>query len=147
MPLDLKPELEELVRNISQRNTYYGNKIPDSIMKMFEIEIREDGGGILVPYWMGVLERGRGPRKGTRDHGLWKILYDWMQKKNMFRSITVKGKINEAKSLTWYINKYGNKHFRSKTFVDVYATERKKIIEKINKKYSLFIGKITMDVI
>jgi len=55
--------------------------------------------------------------------------------------------LNEAKSITWYINKYGNKHFRSKTFVDVYETARKEFIDRINSKYSLEISKITMEVI
>jgi len=145
--LDLKPELQELIDNIAKKNMYSGNKISDSIMKMFEIEVRDDGAGILVPYWLGVLQRGRGPRKSTKDSGLWRIIYKWMQRRNMFRSGTAKGKINEAKYVTWYINKYGNKQFRNKIFVDIYETERKKTIEKIDKKFSLIIGKITMEVI
>ena len=145
--IDLKPELQELIDNIAKKNMYSGNKISDSIMKMFEIEVRADGAGILVPYWLGVLQRGRGPRKSTKNYNLWQIIYKWMQRRNMFKSGTAKGKINEAKYVTWYINKYGNKQFRNKIFVDIYETERKKTIEKIDKKFSLIIGKITMDVL
>ena len=145
--IDLKPELQELINNIAKRNMYSGNKISDSIMKLFEIEVRDDGAGILVPYWISVLQRGRGPRRSTKSSGLVKIIYRWMQKRNMFKSSTAKGKLNEAKYLTWYINKYGNQQFRSKVFVDIYETERKKTIEKIDNKFSLIIGKITMDVI
>ena len=145
--IDLKPELQELIDNIAKRNMYSGNKISDSIMKLFEIEVRDTGAGILVPYWISVLQRGRGPRRSTKSSGLVKIIYRWMQKHNMFRSGTVKGKLNEAKAMTWYINKYGNQQFRSKVFVDIYETERKKTIEKIDNKFSLIIGKITMDVI
>ena len=145
--IDLKPELQELINNIAKRNMYSGNKISDSIMKLFEIEVRDTGAGILVPYWISVLQRGRGPRRSTKSSGLVKIIYRWMQKRNMFKSNTAKGKLNEAKYLTWYINKYGNQQFRSKTFVDIYETERKKTIEKIDNKFSLIIGKITMDVI
>jgi len=145
--LDLKPELQELIDNIAKKNMYSGNKISDSIMKMFEIEVRDDGAGILVPYWLGVLQRGRGPRKSTKDSGLWRIIYKWMQRRNMFRSGTAKGKINEAKYVTWYINKYGNKQFRNKIFVDIYETERKKTIEKIDKKFGSAIDKITMEVL
>lgn len=65
----------------------------------------------------------------------------------MFKSGTAKGKVNEAKSVTWYLNKYGNKQFRNKVFIDIYESERKKTIEKINQKFSLEIDKITMDVI
>ncbi len=145
--IDLKPELEEMIKLISQKNNYYGNKISDSIMKMFSIEITELHDGILVPYWLGVLERGRGPRKSNIDSGLYKKIYRWMEKRNMFRSVTAKGKLREAKFITWHINKYGNQQFRNKTFIDVYTTVRKQIIEKINKKFGDKISKITMEVI
>jgi hypothetical protein len=46
-----------------------------------------------------------------------------------------------------YINKYGNQQFRNKVFVDVYQTVRKETIEKINKKFSDKISKITMEVL
>jgi hypothetical protein len=147
MLIDLKPELEKLIKNIAARNSYYGNKIPDSIMKLFQIEITENNSGILVPYWLPVVQKGRGPRKGTKDYGLVKIIYKWMEKRGMFKSSTPEGKMREAKGMTWYINKYGNQHFRSGTFVDVYETERKRTIEEIDKKYSFQIGKITVEIL
>lgn len=147
MTIDLKPELEELIRNISQKNLYYGNRIPESIMKQFEIEETERSAGILVPFWLPVTERGRGPRKNTKDHGLVFKIYDWMRRRNMFRAVTEAGKMREAKFVTWYINKYGNKQFRNKVFVDVYTTERQKTMEKIYAKYSIFIGKITTEIL
>lgn len=144
---DLKPELSDLIKNISEKNTYYGNKIPESIMKMFTIEETELHCGILVPYWLSVLEHGRGPRKSNVDWGLWKKIYRWMEKRNMFKSGTAKGKIREAKSVTWYINKYGNQQFRNETFIDVYTEARKQTIKKIDEKYSKEISKITMEVL
>lgn len=143
----MRPELEYMIKAISQKNSYSGNKISDSIMKMFSIEITELHDGILVPYWLGVLEKGRGPRKSTTDHQLYLKIYAWMSKRNMFKSSTQEGKIREAKSLTWYINKYGNKHFRTKVYIDVYNSVRKSTIEKINAKFSQHINKITMDII
>ena len=143
----IEPDMIELVDNISKKNMYYGNKIPDSIMRLFVVEVRQDGAGVIVPYWIGALQRGRGPRKGTKDHGLVKKIYRWMESRNMFRSTTAKGKMNEAKSMTWYINKYGNKHFRSQLFVDIYETERKKTIAKIDEKVNSELTKITMEVI
>ena len=145
--IDLKPELTEMVKLIGNRNSYSGNKISDSIMKLFEIEITELHDGILVPYWLGVLEHGRGPRKSNVDTGLAKKIYAWMEKHNMFKSGTNEGKVREAKSMTWYINKYGNKQFRSQTFIDVYTTVRTQTIEKIDKKFSQYIGNITMEVL
>jgi len=114
---------------------------------MFTIEERSDGAGIVVPYWIGVLQRGRGPRRSTKSAGLVKIIYKWMEKNGMFRSATAKGKMNEARFMTLYINKYGNKQFRSKTFVDIYESERKKTIDKIDLKIEKTISKITMQII
>jgi hypothetical protein len=145
--IDLKPELDEMVKLIGQRNSYSGNKISDSIMRMFTVEITELHDGILVPYWLSVLERGRGPRKSTKDSGLFKKIYRWMEKRNMFKSTTSKGKLSEAKYMTWYINKYGNQQFRNKTYIDIYNTVRKETIAKIDKKFGFAINKITMDVI
>ena len=144
---EIRPDLEEMIANISQRNTFYGNKIPESIMRQFEIEEKETSIGVLVPYWLPVVEHGRGPRRSTKDHGLIKIIYEWMRRRNMFQSMTDKGRMNEARFMTWYINKYGNKQFRSKVFKDVYTTERKKTIEKINKKFSFFIDRITTQIL
>ena len=144
---DLKPEMQELIQNISNKNMYSGNKIPDSVMRLFEIEETEHNIGILVPYWISVLQRGRGPRRSTKDSGLSKIIYRWMEKHNMFRSATPRGKMNEAKSLTWYINKYGNKHFRSGRFIDIYETARQVAVDKIMNRFSLEIGEITKQVI
>ena len=143
---DLRPELENMIKEISTKNTYSGNKISDSIMKMFEVEIKETSAGILVPFWLGVLQRGRGPRKSTTDHHLYKKIYKWMEKRGMFKSSTPEGKLREAKSMTYYINKYGNAQFRNKTFIDIYESVRKKTIENIEKKFSDQISKITMEV-
>jgi hypothetical protein len=145
--IDLKPELENMIKLIGQRNSYYGNKISPTIMAMFSIEITELHDGILVPYWLGVLEHGRGVRKSNTDSGLAKKIYAWMQKRNLFKSNTAKGKLNEAKSVTWYLNKYGNKQFRNKTFVDVYTTVRKETITAIDKKYGQAINTITYQVL
>ncbi len=144
---DLKPELNNLISEISKKNMYSGNKIPDSIMKLFEVEETDSSIGILVPFWLPVLQRGRGARKSNKSSGLVNRIFAWMQKRNMFKSKTQEGKMNEAKGLTWYINKYGNKQFRNKVFIDIYETERKKTIEEINSKFALSISKITMEVI
>lgn len=145
--IDLKPELEEMIKLIGQRNSFHGNRISPSIMAMISVEITELHDGVLAPYWLGVLEHGRGPRKSTTDTQLFKKIYAWMEKRNMFKSQTNEGKLSEAKGLTWYLNKYGNKHFRSKTFVDVYTSVRKETIEKINTKFSQHIDKITYDIL
>jgi hypothetical protein len=144
---DIKPELQEMIDKISRRSMYSGNKIPDSIMRLFEIIETDTNAGVLVPFWIPVLQKGRGPRKSTTDHKLYLKIYHWMAKKNMFVSKTEEGKISEAKSLTWYINKYGNKHFRDRRFVDIYQTAREETIKQIDTKVWWAIDKITMEVI
>jgi hypothetical protein len=54
---------------------------------------------------------------------------------------------NKENYITFYITKYGNQQFRNKVFVDVYNSERKKTIKKIEEKFSKEIDKITMDVL
>ena len=145
----IAPYLAELIKNISDKNMYSGNKIPSSVMAMFKLEIRENGAGILVPYWIGVLQKGRKPRRSTKSSGLAKKIFKWMSKRNMFKSTTLKGKRNEAKQLTWYINKHGNKQFNkgNPIFVDIYESERAKTIKKIDAEIGMTIGKITMEII
>jgi hypothetical protein len=70
-----------------------------------------------------------------------------MEKHNMFKSSEAEGKEREAKYVTYYINKYGNKQFRNHVFVDIFTEERRKTIEKINEKFEKEIHKITMQVI
>ena len=144
---DLKPELNEMVRRIGQRNTYHGNKISPSIMRMFETVEDDSHIGVLVPYWLSVLQEGRGPRKSSKDHKLVDKIYAWMSKRNMFRSQTPQGRRAEAKGMTWYINKYGNKQFRSKTFVDIYKSERERTIKQVDQKFLAMLSKITMEIL
>lgn len=144
---DIKPELNSLIQAIGTKSMFYGNKIPPSVLALFTIEETQNNAGILVPFWISTLQRGRGPRRSNKSSGLNKIIYKWMEKRGMFRSLTAKGKLNEARFLTLYINKYGNAHFRSKIFIDIWETEREKTIQEIDRKFSLMIGKITMDVI
>ena len=145
--MELEPIFREFIDRIRNATTYYGNRMPESVMRMVEIEIRSNGGGVLAPFWFGVFQRGRGKRKSNKDSGLWKRIFAWMARRNMFRSVTQKGRENEAKSMTWYINKYGNKQFRTQTFIDVYDSAREECIDKINQQYSLEIDKITKQIL
>ncbi len=145
--LDLKTPLDKMVKTIGQKNTYHGNRISDSIMRMIEVEMRISGAGVLAPYWLGVMERGRGPRKSAKDHNLAAKIFAWMRKRNMFRSRTPEGQLAEAKSMTWYINKYGNQHFRSKQFVDIYKSAREQCVMDVTEEYGREISKITQDIL
>jgi hypothetical protein len=144
---NLKPALHKLVDAIASTNTYSGRKVSHSIIKQLVIEERTDGAGVLAPYWLGVLEHGRGKRKSTTDSGLAAKIYSWMQRHNLFKSTTAAGKIAEAKGVTWYINKYGNKQFRTKAFVDVYSRARKACEAEVMRDYALAVGAITKDII
>jgi hypothetical protein len=147
--IDLKPELEQMIKSIGQRNSYSGNKISDSIMKMFTVEITDLHDGILVPYWLGVLERGRGPWLGKNiGNPLLRVkIYNWIIKHNLFNDKTDKERKGIAFVIARKINKLGNKQFRSNTFIDVYTSVRAQTIESINKKFSSQISKITMQIL
>lgn len=145
--MNLKPDLDKFVQTISTRNMYSGQPVSQSVLKMLEVEIRDNGGGVLAPYWFSVFERGRGVRRSTKDSELWKRIFTWMRRRNMFTSKTTAGQISEAKGLTWYINKYGNQHFRSKVFIDIYHTARKQTIAEIERKYALEINRITQQIL
>ena len=123
---DLKKILDDYATTIKA-------KMPDSVAKLIEVEVRTNGGGVLAPFWLPVLERGRAPRKKNIDHKLYYKIYAWMAKRNMFKSRTVQGKRAEAKALTWFINKYGTKLFRDKGFKEVYSKETVKVVEKLTE--------------
>ena len=139
-----------MLKSIEQILNEYTDTIrkamPASVAKLIEVEIRDNGAGVLAPFWLPVLERGRAPRKNSADHKLYTKIYDWMAKRNMFKSKTEKGRINEAKSLTWFINKYGTKMYRDGVFKDVYSRETEKAIEKIDKAIQLEAYKITREI-
>ena len=145
----IAPFLKELQDNISKKNTYYGNRISKSIMDLFEVEVRQDGAGLLVPYWLGVTQRGRGPWLGTNIGKplLRKIIYKWMEKRGLFKSATAAGKLGEAFVIARYINKHGNKQFQNHVYIDIYDTERERTIKKIDNQFALMIDKITKEVI
>ena len=149
MKPDLNNEMKELIANISKRNLYRGNRIPDEIMRQFVVEEDDSHIAILVPYWLEVLQKGRGPWRGSNvGTPLLRVrIYDWMKKHNLFKSTTESGKKGEAFVIARYINKYGNEQFRKKVYVDVYDTERDKTIKKIDEKFGILIGQMTKDVI
>lgn len=140
-------ELQSLINIIASKPTYYGKPVSPSIIKQMQIEIRPNGAGIIAPFWISVLQYGRPPRRSTTDSGLWKRMYAWMEKNNLFKSGTERGKINEAKRMTWYLNKYGNQHFRSKTFVDVYESAVKQTVANVERAYTEFTFRITSDIL
>ena len=147
--IDLKPELDEMVKLIGQRPVYRGRKISDSIMKMFAVEITEFHDGVLAPYWISVVERGRGPWRGQNiGNPLLKVrIYNWMQKHNLFTKGTEAGSMGEAFAIAKKITKEGNKQFREGVYVDVYNSVRAETIKKIDKKFGFAINKITMEAI
>lgn len=101
----------------------------------------------LVPYWFPVFQKGRGVRKSNVYQEFDLRIYEWMQKKGIFKSKTEQGKRNEAKGLAWYINKYGNKHFRSGKFIDVYNSLIPKYAEKAAEVYGDWALKTASDLI
>jgi hypothetical protein len=144
---DLKPHLDRLVATIGTKSTYHGQRISPSVMKLVFVEMRKNGGGVVAPYWFGVTQRGRGVRKSNVDHGLVNKIYGWMERHHMFTAKTPEGRASEARGLTWYINKYGNAHFRSGQFIDVYKSAREQCVRDVEAEYAIAIDKITQDIL
>jgi hypothetical protein len=112
-----------------------GDKIPRSLADLIHVETENDGFQVMVPYWFPIVEYGRGPRKNTEDHKLVERIYKWMAARNMFKSETDKGKQNEARQMTWYINHYGTSQFRKKIYRDIYNTETDLAKRMIEEKF------------
>lgn len=112
-----------------------GDKIPRSLADLIHVETENDGFQVIVPYWFPIVEYGRGPRKSNEDSGLLDRIYKWMAARNMFKSETDKGKANEAKQLTWYINHHGTYQFRNKIYRDIYNTETDLAKRMIEEKF------------
>lgn len=49
--------------------------MPKSVADLIEVEMRQDGAGVLAPFWVPVLEKGRAPRKNNTDHQLYKKVF------------------------------------------------------------------------
>ena len=151
--LNVRDELEKLVAVIFREGkTIHGRKIAG--LSLTIVEGDERSGKILVPYWLPVFQYGRGKAKSgssARDsRGLTKFgaaIYDWMAKYGLFRSTTEKGKINDAKSLAWYINKYGNLHHRRGTYIDIYDKLTQETIDKLTKEVGDYMLNFTSELI
>ena len=122
-------------------------KLPNSLAAMIHTNSQPNKATVTVPYWFSITEHGRGVRKSSKNYNLDQKIYKWMQDRNMFKSQTAKGRINEARGLTWYINKYGTKQFRNKEFRDVYTSETQKLVMEVNRMALTQVKKITSDLV
>jgi hypothetical protein len=156
--LNVKESLEKLVNDIfSKGKSFYGKPLSNSLKSLVIVEGDKDKGRVLVPYWFDVVQRGRGKRKTNkgdffsfkgRELSTFQIaIYNWMEKNGRFESRTENGKINEAKGLAWYINKFGTKHYRSGQYIDIYDTLVKELAEDMRKQYMEEAMKITSDLV
>jgi len=139
--------LTEIEKILNDYATTIKAAMPASVAKLIDVEIRDNGAGVLAPFWLSVLEHGRGPRKNTTDHKLYLKIYAWMDRRNLFKSRTVKGRINEAKGVTWFINKHGTKMFRDGVFKEVYTKETEKAIKKIDETIRIKLYKVTSELL
>jgi len=156
--LNVKADLEKLVNEIfAKGKSFYGSPLSPSLRKLVHIEGTHTSGQVEVPRWFPVLQKGRGPRKTTKTNyfnvngyrlsTFQYAIYNWMDKHNMFESQTQAGKINEAKGMAWYINKYGNKHYRSGQYIDVYDTLVKELKTELRKEFTKEALRITSNLV
>jgi len=136
-----------LVEMFAKWQRYPSGSASEGMKKLVVKEVDEKGARALVPEWFPVFQKGRGVRKSNVYQEFDLRIYEWMQKKNLFKAKTEQGKRNEAKSLAWYINKYGNKHFRSGQFIDVYQSLIPKYATKAAEIYGDWAINIASDLI
>lgn len=67
----------------------------------------DSGGTLLAAPYIGALEFGRGPRRTTKDTGLWNELQLWLSAKGLNSTAS------NAKRLAWSINTFGTELFQS----------------------------------
>jgi hypothetical protein len=145
--VDIKKRCQQLVDDMFNKGkTFSGKPLSKSIKALIAVEGDKNNGRVIVPYWFSVVQNGRGPRKATQTQwttfqgvqmsAFQLAIYNWMEKYSRFESATPKGKINEAKGVAWYINKYGDKHFRAGAYIDIYDTLIKQLVKDIEKEIS-----------
>lgn len=155
--LNVKQILDDLVSDMfAQGKTFYGRPIT-SLRPLVSVEGDQDRGRVLVPYWWGAMQKGRGARKSTQTE--WtniggvdvstfqRAIYNWMQKHGRFTAKTDKGKINEAKGVAWYINKHGNKHYRDGKYIDIYDTLVTKTVDEAVRQVGNEAYRITSELV
>lgn len=121
------------------------SKLSKSLADMVSTEFTEGRATVSVPYWFAVTERGRGPRRNSEDYQLYLKIFSWMERRNLFRSKSKRGRINEAKALTWFINKHGTKQFRDGRFVDIYTSATQVVAQRVRTTLMEQVKKITSD--
>ena len=154
--LDANKLVEEFVNQVfTEARTYYGERLSEKLRRLIRFEGNEKKAAAYVPVWWSVLQRGRGKaRNNPNQHDtidgvkvtlFAKAIYFWMQKRNMFKSVTAKGKVNEAKGLAYYINQKGTQQYRKGVYIDVYDTILKEFRQNVLNKYSSQIKSINSD--
>lgn len=140
----IQAEVEQFVNRIKAK---LPNSLADLVIATYDNSLASRKATVMVPYWFPIVEHGRGPRKSGVGSDLWVKIYRWMEARNMFKSTTNKGKINEALSLTWYINKYGTKQFREHIYKDIYTSETRALQVAVRAKALAIVKKITSDLV
>jgi hypothetical protein len=156
--LNVKDLLDKLVDDIfAKGKSFYNAPLSLSLKPLVHVEGDKNSGKVIVPRWFPVTQKGRGPRKTTKttwtnfkgyEMSTFQLaIYLWLEKKNGFESTTDAGKINEAKGLAWYINKYGNKHYRSGVYIDIYDTLVKELTIEVRKQFMVEAVRITSELV
>lgn len=118
------------------------------------------GAKILTTSWFFTFEKGRGKRKSTQRSqpdetisgqklsAFEARLYRWMEKRGKLTAKTPKGKINQAKSLRYFINKRGTRLYRSGGKKTVYSNEiNEKALNELNEQIGDEAVKIVTEIV
>ena len=155
--LNVSNILNDLVNDMFAKGKSYHGKPLTSLRPLVEVQGNSGSGRVLVPFWWSTLQHGRGKRettktewrnfKGYKMSTMQRAIYRWMQKNGRFTAQSDAGRINEAKSVTWYINKHGNKHFQERRYIDIYDTLVNETVNDMTAKVGQQAVKIASELV
>lgn len=138
IPDILNEEFARLEADIKQRHNQAGQNVTGKTLSAYSYTVNGFHGYLEGAAYVGTLERGRGPAKrgGIGNSDFLDNLKQWIQARGLDYGDSPEGLERLAKFLKWYINKNGNKLFRSGQHEDILTTPINEFIDRVFKRVS-----------
>jgi len=138
IPDILNDEFAKLEKDIKQRHIQAGQNVTGKTLSSYSYTVNGFHGYLEGAAYVGTLERGRGPAKkvGNNKTEFLDNLKQWIEARGLDYGGSPEGLERLAKFLKWYINKNGNKLFRSGKHEDIFTTPMNDFIERVYKRIS-----------
>jgi len=138
IPKILNEEFASLEYEIKQRHIQAGQNVTGHTLSLYSYTVNGFHGYLEGAAYVGTLERGRGPAKGGNSNNTDFLdnLKQWIVSRGLDYGDSPEGLERLAKFLKWYINKNGNKLFRSGQTEDIFSTPINDFIERVSTRLS-----------